>query len=518
MKKLISLGLVALTILASVPLSACTSNTSDTPTQTQTPATSLVLVKDGKSDFKIIRPNKAISTSPERKAALTVKDAILNATGVEVERDTDTYQKSDPAAVKEIETAKEILIGHTNRKETQEAIKDLKSYEYIVKAIGNKLVICGGSENATQYAAEFFATYCVTAGATSLEIALDYEYKGIIDMNTSSVHNLYYEQMGATILNGFADVHIDRRGKIINTEFWDTAEIMEAMLDAYEQTGHEAYLTYAENIAIKHFSADNPNADHMNNMYNDDLAWMIIGLTRLYNFTQKESYLSVAKNTFDQMYARAYSPDVLGGGLWWKQDSRQTKNSCIQCPASIAACLLGKTLGDDSYYEKAKETMEWQINTLFNPKNGQVYDAINIKGGCDHWASSYNQGTFVGACTLLYEKYGEQRYMDYATKAVGYGMYNLANKNGVLSGEDSSNDNPGFKGILTRWFYRYAVFTDDMNVLVWLQKNADAAYGNRNQYNLIWSDWSKITEDTKDLDPWGCVAAVALLFNCEPWW
>ncbi len=512
MKKFITFCLATVLLITAIPLSACKK---DEP-KVEEP-TSMVLVKDSKSEFKIIRDDGAIRTSLERQATLDVKDAILNATGVELERSTDFIKKNDPEAQKAAESAKEILVGHTNRKETAEAIKGLQAYEYIIKVMGNKLVICGGSETATLTAAQYFAANCVPQG-TTFELALDYEYKGTVDMSASATHNYFYEDMGALIISAYADNFFDRRGKLKGTEFWDTAEIMEAMLDAYEQTKNETYLTYAENIATGHFNANNPNANHLNNMYNDDLAWMIIGLTRLYNFTGKQEYLTVAKNNFDQMWKRAYTPNVLGGGLWWKHDQQDTKNSCIQCPASIAACLLGKTLSDDSYYEKAKIVMEWEFETLFNKQNGQVYDCIKTNGEYNKWASTYNQGTFVGACTLLHEKYGDQKYLDYAAKAVTYGMLSLDNIDGVLTGEDTGADLPGFKGILTRWFYRYAQYTGDLTVLTWLQKNADAAFTNRNSYNLSWSAWAKPTEDKKTLDPWGCSASIALLFNCEPWW
>lgn len=514
MKKIITLCLAAVLAFTSLPLVACQK---DTP-KTEEP-TSMVVVKDSTSEFKIIRSKSVSKKSPELSAALTVKNAIADATGVELERSDDWIKPGDQAAADAAETSKEILVGHTNRKETAEAIKDLQAYEFIIKVMGNKLVICGGSEISTLTAAEYFAANCVTAGATTVELPLTYEYKGTIDMSTSETHSTTYQQMGDVIIQAYAENFFDRRGKLKGTEFWDTAEIMEAMLDAYEQSKNPQYLTYAENIATMHFDADNSKANHLNNMYNDDLAWMIIGLTRLYNFTGKQSYLDVAKNNFDKMYQRAYSPSVLGGGLWWKHDQQNTKNSCIQCPASIAACHLGKALGDDSYYEKAKITMEWEFKNLFNEKNGQVYDAINTeKNNVSQWASTYNQGTFVGACMMLHEKYGDQKYLDYAAKAVNYGMYSLGNVNGVLSGEDTGADLPGFKGILTRWFYRYAQYTGDLAVLEWLQMNADAAFTNRNSYNLSWSNWANPTQDKKNLDPWGCSATIALLFNCEQWW
>lgn len=513
MKKIITLCLAALLLLTSLPLTACQT---EAPKE-ETP-TSLVLVKDSISEFKIVRSNGASRTSPEREAVLVVRDAIKTSAGVELARETDTYNKNDPEATAAVESAKEILVGQTNRKETAQALEGLQPQEYIIKVIGNKLVITGACEEGTLAAAEYFAANCLTAGAT-VELPWDYEVKGVLDMQFSETHNMTYEQMGNAIIEAYASTYINRAGKLTGTEFWDTAEIFEAMLDAYEQTENPKYLTYAENIAIKHFDASNANKNHLNNMFNDDLAWMIIGLTRLYNFTGKQEYLRVAKNNFDQMWKRAYSPDVLDGGLWWKHDQQNTKNSCIQCPASIAACHLAKALKDDSYYEKAKITMEWEFEHLFNEKNGQVYDAINTtNGNVSQWASTYNQGTFVGACIMLHEKYGDQKYLDYAAKAVSYGMYSLENVDGVLNGEAAGNDLIGFKGILTRWFYRYAKYTGDLDVLAWLQHNADVAYGNRNSDNIIWTAWADKTQDRQAYDPWGASAAVALLFNCEQWW
>ncbi|MBQ4354811.1 MAG: hypothetical protein IJC71_07935 [Clostridia bacterium] len=253
------------------------------------------------------------------------------------------------------------------------------------------------------------------------------------------------------------------------------------------------------------------------NEYNDDIAWMCIAYARIYLLTGEEVYLTISKNNFDAMYKRAYSDD-LGGGLFWRTDN-QTKNSCINCPASIAACLLGKALGDDSYYEKAKGLMDWEFAHMYDSSSGAVYDSYNLKGEKNKWASTYNQGTFIGACTLLAEKYGDELYLPYAAKAADYAMNRLEMKDGVLNGENSGGDLIGFKGILTRWLYRYAEYAGDTGILYWLQNNADTAYANRNQNNFIWTTWADKTPDnTSGMDLFGFSTAIALLFNCEPWW
>ena len=514
MKKLLALSMSALLLLTSLPLVSCNTG-EEPPAVTESP--NVTIIKDSASEFKIVRSDTVDNNSPEKTASLNMRNILRDATGVELTRETDWYQRNDENAKKEAEAAKEILIGHTNRSATAEAIKDLKFNEFIIKVMGHKIVICGASEAGTLQAVEYFGANYVTNGST-FELPKDLVYVGYVDFTTSSVTNASYEVMGDKILKAYANTYIDRQGKLIGTEFWDTAEILEAFLDAYEQTEEPKYLEYAENIAKHHFQSTNSRVNWCSsNAYNDDIAWMCIGFTRLYNFTGNRNYLTIAKNNFDTMWKRAYSPDVFDGGLWWKDDQKTCKNSCIQCPASIAACLIGKATGDDSYYEKAKEVMEWEFKVLFEKSTGKVYDCINTDGSYNYWASTYNQGTFVGACTLLHEKYGDQKYMDYAAKAVEYGMTKLDNKDGVLNGEASGADLIGFKAILTRWFYRYAIYTNDLDILQWLQKNADVAYSNRNSKDIIWTAWADPTGE-QQYDPWGASAAVALLFNCEQWW
>ena len=93
------------------------------------------------------------------------------------------------------------------------------------------------------------------------------------------------------------------------------------------------------------------------------------------------------------------------------------------------------------------------------------------------------------------------------------------NTEGIFDWERRNEfDIDGFKGILTRWLYRYAQYKADFEAFEWLQRHADAAYNHRNSQNIIWTDWAWQTEEDKDYNVFGASTAVALLFNCEPWW
>lgn len=505
MKQKIAALLACTMLLTSVMILPSCDSDDGKDQQVQGDNTAVTLLKDGQAIYSIVRPQTLARNSDLMKAATSLKSSLADADSYTDNKNTNT---------------KEILLGNTDREETRQVLSELAFNEFAIKVVGDKIVICGASDSITAQGVNYFIENYITADSTTITLAADLSVKQAADLSVSSVHNLSYDDMAKIAYDAYTDNKFGG-GSLPNTEFWDAAEILEAYLDAYEQTLDPQYLTNAEDIAKKKFGGGNSRTDWCrNNAYNDDIAWACIGFARLYMFTGNATYAAISKNNFDIMWERAYSPDVLGGGLWWKDDQKDTKNSCIQCPASIAACLLGQVTGDDGYYEKAKELMEWEFENLFIAEGdnaGRVYDAKRTNGEFNTWASTYNQGTFVGACMLLHEKYGDQKYLDYADLAVQYGMTKLGNVGGVLNCEADGNDLIGFKGILTRWFYRYAEYTENLDILYWLQKNADTAFGNRNSDNLIWTDWTQKTNE-QDYDPWGLSAAIALLHNCQPWW
>ena len=105
------------------------------------------IVSDGESDFVLVYPKKAGDNVVQ--AALEIKSLLKMKTGVDMKVSDDESVAADSAA-------KEILIGSTNRSESD--IKaELAGYkDYIVKLTGNKLVIAGGCDEATIDAISYF--------------------------------------------------------------------------------------------------------------------------------------------------------------------------------------------------------------------------------------------------------------------------------------------------------------------------------------------------------------------------
>ncbi len=337
---------------------------------------------------------------------------------------------------------------------------------------------------------QFFVVVLLLFGVTRMAFGFT---TANADESFTSYQTAFYFTKGT---NGFFHKTTDG-GK---TWFWERAEQMEMLLDAYERTSNSVCLTMFSNV-FNGFLTDHGN-NWNKNEFNDDIMWMVIACSRAHLITGNSAFREVAKNNFDQCFARASSTN-LGGGLWWKIPN-QSKNACVNGPAAIAAYLLFQITGDTNYLAKAEKLFQWERATLFDPNSGAIADAISIDGKVHTWPSTYNQGTFIGAANFL-------GHTNEALLTADFMMKNLC-RNGLLPAYRQDSDPSGFNGIGVRWLAKFMRQRGlESRYQPWLQQNADAAWkARRESDDLIWAHWPESTPD-EVLYSWSCSSAVVLL-------
>lgn len=314
--------------------------------------------------------------------------------------------------------------------------------------------------------------------------------------------------------------------------WWGDAEMFEVVLDALETTGDQQYATMFENLYTNFISRNHETWYQQGvsgyNQYNDDIAWMCIACVRAYLLTGKQEYLTTSKTNFDGMFARAdcYGNDL----LQWKHGSGQGTNSCINGPAAVCACYLAIAEADDSYYEKARKTYMAERGKLFEMSGGKptgkIFDSYDQgTGSYNTWASTYNQGTNLGAAIMLYNHYGDQMFKDDADAIITWSEANLANSHGIIHVcQTVRGDLCGFKGIMLRYLRMYAETFNKPSHYAWIAKNAYHAWNNRNSAGITSSAWlTKSEEDFKhkegdeykDFAHEGNMTCVSAAFNCH---
>ena len=272
------------------------------------------------------------------------------------------------------------------------------------------------------------------------------------------------------MIDGFLEQYVQFKGQNYRTFMnggWGEAETMEAVLDCYEATKDAELLTLYEQCYryMRYHVGASWNGgtvvsgyDWFGYDFNDDVMWLIIAAIRGYHNTGRQMYLDDAKRNFDLIYSRAYLGYI--GMLRWAEKSgdRNGSNSCINGPAEVAACYIAAATGDESYYEKARELYENQRQYLFNTVTGHVDDSVvfnpdNSKVvSRNTWASTYNQGTMLGAAVLLYRHYKDNRYKQDADRILAFAKRELCNEYGVVHVcQNADGDFQGFKGVLMRY-------------------------------------------------------------------
>lgn len=339
----------------------------------------------------------------------------------------------------------------------------------------------------------------------------------------------FNEDVRDAIIDGFVGqyYHKASTGYVLGGGgWWGDAEMFETILDAFITTGDIRYKEMFDELYID-FTRRN-GTDWSGNQYNDDITWMVLATARAYRYFGKTTYKTVATDNYKRMYNRALQKY---GTLIWKQDqdNKLGTNSCINCPATIAACYIAEINDDPTWYDKAVKLYAAQRSILYNPDNGEVFDSgfWTTTGGTDvtnRWVSTYNQGTMLGAAVALYLHTGDEAYLTDAHKIYARSK-GLANSNGIVSVCQTINgDLCGFKGILMRYMRTYAQALGLDEPFEWVAKNAWHAYQNRTSGGVIWSAWLTKTdeslkryegEDLKDItnDAFGSSTAVSAAAN-----
>ena len=153
-KKIVTLAAAMAVLFAALTLAACKPEggaEATIPVSTAEPAPAdFAFVKDGASEFRIVRP--ASDSSDETEAAKELRKKIEEKTGYKMELYEDWYAKSQAPS------KYEILIGHTDLDESVAVNGEIDGEDgffYVIRSVGDKIVLTGKSANMIRKGIDF---------------------------------------------------------------------------------------------------------------------------------------------------------------------------------------------------------------------------------------------------------------------------------------------------------------------------------------------------------------------------
>ena len=181
------------------------------------------------------------------------------------------------------------------------------------------------------------------------------------------------------------------------------------------------------------------------NTYTDDMCWITLTLLHIGEATGTSAYSSIAKQVFDNYIIKRAHATEDSTALWlpWKSSAGSGPNSCTMAPATLIAAKLYQKYGTEKYLDYAKKLYKYTARNL-----------VENDGRVEEPPLTYTQGTFGEACRILYHITDESSSIKNKYKSLAYTYINYAftsgrcTSGGILRDEGSSADQSIFKAVL----------------------------------------------------------------------
>ena len=125
--------------------------------------------------------------------------------------------------------------------------------------------------------------------------------------------------------------------------------------------------------------------------------------------TRDEKYLERAEATM--RFVLSGEDDELGGGIYWRERRRNSKNTCSNAPAIVAALRLYQKTTNPQHLATAERLYDWTCSHLQDDEDGLFWDNLRLSGRLDRRKYSYNSALMIRANCLFFEVTKDPKYL-----------------------------------------------------------------------------------------------------------
>jgi uncharacterized protein YyaL (SSP411 family) len=272
-------------------------------------------------------------------------------------------------------------------------------------------------------------------------------YKNRVDIISNNIYKYFYDSPNSLY---YETNHVQPDEKKYSY-LWPLCALLQAANEAENAEPSKDYLSPALKAIDQYYSDTFPapayqayvRKEEKDDRFYDDNQWIAIACLDAYNRTRQQHYLDIAEIIYRFMMT-GYDT-VSGGGLYWKEGDKTTKNTCSNGPGILVALQLYKITGNKNYLDTALALYKW-VNAHLQSPEGVYYDNIKLPSlKIDSAVYTYNTGTMLQSNVLLYEITRDKKYLNEAER-IAQAAEQFFYKNGKLPG------NYWFNAVLLRGY------------------------------------------------------------------
>ena len=252
-------------------------------------------------------------------------------------------------------------------------------------------------------------------------------------------------------------------------------------------------------------------AEGRSDRFYDDNVWLAIDFAESYLETKDKKYL--AKSEMIWKFVISGWDDKLGGGIYWCEQKKHSKNTCSNAPSVVAAMKLYEGTQNKEYLDWAIKIYKWTKTNLQDTTDFLYFDNVGLDNHISKAKYEYNSGQMLQGAVLLYNHTHDKAYLtdakNIANSAVKFFVKPIT-KDGVEYMLFKKRD-PWFVTVMFRGYLDLYLVDKDPTYINVFKANIDyiKKYVRSNK-GLFEGDWSGERQDEfKWLLNQGCIVELS---------
>ena len=229
----------------------------------------------------------------------------------------------------------------------------------------------------------------------------------------------------------------------------------------------------------------------------DDNVWLALDFCESYMLTKKPEYLRKSIETWQ--FVLSGWDEQLGGGIYWCEQKKHSKNTCSNAPASVLAFKLFEATRDSVYFNWGIRIYNWTKANLQDSTDYLYFDNKNLSGKIGRAKYTYNSGQMLQAAAMIYKLTGKKAYLEdaqhIARSAVNYFTEEFTTAEGKRIRLFKNTGN-WFNAILFRGYTEFYRLDGNAEYIGIFRDNMDQLWNHiRDKNGLFSKDWKGQKDD-----------------------